>query len=136
MSAFNNISVALNQRLQGYATTNSITVAWENTKTEPSTGTNWIRPTVLSADVDQVGIASSDSEYHLGIYQIDVFVPIGTPKAIALELADSISDYFTRGLSLTYNSTSVRIGTKSIGTGTRDNAWYQLPVFINYHTFE
>lgn len=134
MSAFNDISIALNQRLQGYAVANDLDVAYENITYEPTTGTIWVRPTVLPAAVNRIGMKNTDTEIHEGVYQIDVFAPSDQPKAIALALADDISDYFSKGLTLTYNSSSVRIGTKSVGAGSREDSWYQLPVFINYYS--
>lgn len=133
--SFNNISIALNQRLQSYAAANSRSVAWENKNYTPTLGTMYLRPTVLSADTALVGMANSDSTDHAGIFQIDVIAPINQAKAIALAEADAVSNYFSRGLSVTYDGVSVKIGSKSIGVGVREDAWYVVPVFINYQTF-
>lgn len=135
MSAFNDISVALNQRLQAYATANSKPVAWENSGYVPTTGTLFLRPTVLPIETVQAGLGTNGQELHEGIYQVDVFAPTDQPKAKALAIADAIADYYARGLVLTYNGVKVRIGTASIGAGNRENSWYQLPISIDYHSF-
>lgn len=135
MSAFNDISVALNQRLQAYATANSKQVAWENSGYVPTTGTLFLRPTVLPIDTVQAGLGTSGQEFHDGIFQVDIFAPVDQPKATSLAIADAVADYFARGLVLTYNGVKVRIGTASIGAGNRENSWYQIPVEIDYHSF-
>lgn len=135
MSAFNNISIALNQRLDAYATANSRDVAFENIKHEPTTGALYLRPTVLPAETEVAGIGSSGKEHHQGFFQIDVFAPIDDPKATALNEADSIADYFTQELTLTYNGISVRLREISLGAATRERAWFMVPVLINYYSF-
>lgn len=135
MSAFRDISIALNQRVQAYATANSRSVAYENIGYTPTTGTPFIRPTVLPVDTVQAGLGSKGQEFHDGIFQVDVFWPVDQQKALALAEADSIADYFARGLTLTYNGVNVRIGTASIGASNRENSWYQIPVLIDYHSF-
>ena len=135
MSAFNDISVALNQRLDAYATANSRDVAFENIKHEPTTGTMYLRPTVLPADTEQAGIGASGKEQHQGFFQIDVFSPIDDPKATALNEADSIADYFSRELTLTYNGISVRLREISMGQASRESAWFMVPVLIDYYSF-
>jgi hypothetical protein len=135
MSAFNDISVALNQRLDAYATANSRDVAFENIKHEPTEGSLYLRPTVLPADTEAAGIGSNGKEHHQGIFQIDVFAPIDDPKATALNEADSIADYFTQELTLTYNGINVRLREISMGTASRESAWFMVPVLIDYYSF-
>lgn len=135
MSAFNDISVALNQRLQAYATANNRQVAYENIGFTPTTGTLFLRPTVLPVDTLQAGLGSNGQEFHDGIFQVDVFAPVDVSKAIALSEADAVADYFARGLVLTYNGVKVRIGSARIGSGNREASWYQIPISINYHSF-
>lgn len=135
MSAFNDISIALNQRLQAYATANNKQVAYENMGFTPTTGTLFLRPTVLPVDTIQSGLGTKGQELHDGIFQVDVFAPVDQSKAVALAEADAVANYFARGLVLTYNGVKVRIGTASLGAGNREETWYQIPISINYHSF-
>lgn len=135
MSAFNDINVALNQRMQAYATANSKPVAYENVNYKPVVGTLYLRATVLPADTVQAGLGTTGQDLHEGIYQVDVFAPIDKPKAVALAEADAIADYFARGLTLSFNGVNVRVRTASIGSGRREENWYILPVFIDYLSF-
>ncbi|MDT8372016.1 MAG: phage tail terminator-like protein [Gammaproteobacteria bacterium] len=135
MSAFRDISIALNQRVQTYAVAASRDVAYENISYIPTTGKPFIRPTVLPVDTTQAGLGKNGQELHEGIFQIDVFYPVDTPNALVLDEADAIANHFARGLTLTYNGVNVRIGTTSVGSGNRENVWYQIPVSINYHSF-
>jgi hypothetical protein len=135
MSAFKDLSIALNQKLQAYSTANSRSVAWENVEFNPTTSTMYLRPTVLPAASVQAGLGSTGQELHQGIFQIDVFAKIDESKSIALAEADAIADYFARGTTLTYNGVNVRLGTASNGSGIRDSGWFIVPVFINYLSF-
>lgn len=135
MSAFNDISIALNQKLQAYATAYSRQVAYENVEFSPTTNTMYLRATVLPATTVQAGLGATGQEMHEGIFQIDVFAQTDKPKAIALAEADQIANYFQRGLVLTYNSVNVRLKTSSHGAGRVDGSWYIIPVFIDYLSF-
>ena len=134
MNIFNNISIALNQKLEAYGLANPIDIAYENIQYEPAIGTNWIRPTVLPALSDVVGLRNTDTEIHEGVYQIDVFTSINQSKSVSLLTIDALSSYFERGLVLTYSGVNVRIIKKSTGVGSRDGAWYMTSLFIDYQS--
>lgn len=135
MSAFKDISIALNNRVAAYASANTRQVAYEGIEYTSVIGTPFIRPTVLPVSSVQANLGKSGQELHEGIFQIDVFWPTNQAKALPLGEADKIANYFTRGLTLTHNGVNVRIGTASIGAANRDNAWLQIPVLINFHSF-
>ncbi len=135
MSAFKDISVALNKKIQAYSVANTRPVAYENIEYEPIVGTMYLRPTLLPAKSSQAGLGTAGQERHEGIYQIDVFAPSNKPLVVALTEADAIANYFTRGLTLTYNAVNVRVNTASQGRANRDGAWFVIPVFIDYLSY-
>jgi len=135
MSAFNDINIALNKRLQAYSTANSRPIAYENIEYKPVIGTMFLRATALPPNTEQAGLGTGGLERHEGIFQVDVFAPIDRSKATALAEADSIANYFQRGSTLTYNGVNVRLYTSNLGPGLRDGSWFILPVFIDYLSY-
>jgi hypothetical protein len=132
-TSYLDISAALDSNLNTFATANSIVVAWENKDYQPVTGTLYLRPTLLPADTESIGLGNTSSEDHLGIYQVDVIAPIDKGKGQAITKADLVKTAFPKG-NLTYNGLKLRIRSVSRGSGSRDGAYYIVPVFISYHS--
>ena len=130
---FLDISAALDANLNTFASANSIAVAWENINYKPVVGTLYLRPTLLPADTDPIGLSYVSALDHLGIYQIDVIAPVDTGKGQAVTKADLLVTAFPRS-NLTYNGKLVTIKSVSRSTGTRDGAWYIVSVIINYQS--
>ena len=107
-------------------------VAWPNTDYEPVYGTSWLRPTLLQ--VPTVG-GTTTTDFHQGIYQIDVFVQVGTGAAAAEALVDAICDHFKPVTELTSNGVTVRCVTVSALGARSEDAWYHVPIEIRYHAF-
>lgn len=132
---FFSINAALNQKLQAYAVANSREVAYENIDYEPTTGTIYLRASVLPNITRRAEMGSNGKREHAGILMIEIMTPIDDPKATALGEADQVADYFVRGTTLTYSVVSVRTGSASIGAASRDGPWYIIPVFIKYSSY-
>jgi len=130
---FLDISAALDTNLNTFASANSIPVAWENINYKPVVGTLYLRPTLLPADTDPIGLSYVSALDHLGIYQIDVISPIDVGKSAAVTKADLLVAAFPRS-NLTYNGKIVTIKSASRSTGNRDGAWYIVSVIINYQS--
>mgnify|MGYP003643012703 CR=1 FL=1 len=130
---FLDISAALDTKLNTFAVANSIPVAWENLEYTPVVGTLYLRPTLLPAATEPVGLSYVSALDHLGIYQIDVIAPVDKGKGAAVTKADLLVTAFARG-NLTYNGKIVTIKSTSRSTGTRDGAYYIVSVIINYQS--
>lgn len=133
MTVFADISAALDARLNAMA--GLPPVAWENTGYEPTTGTLFLRPTLLPADTAGATLSDTGTDEHIGVYQVDVFAPLGEGKAEAVAMADSIAEQFKPVTELTYNSRLVRCVAVSRGVGSRDDSWYQIPVTVSYLSY-
>tara|TARA_B100000795_G_scaffold103354_1_gene76232 strand:- start:158 stop:568 length:411 start_codon:yes stop_codon:yes gene_type:complete len=132
MSAFTDISAALDARTNSLA----LPTAWENIAFKPTTGTLYIRPTLIPAYTEQAGLGSNGLDEHVGIYQIDIVSTASLGKGEAIIKADVIADHFKRGLVLTYNGVNVRLSKTSRGIGKRDHeAFFTIPIFITYQSF-
>ena len=134
MSVFVDISAALEDHLNNMV--GKPPIAWENFGYEPTTGTLYIRPTLLAGDVVQASLGDSGQDMSVGIYQIDVFSQAGQGKKEALEMADTIANQFKRGTDLTYNGRNVRIRNVSRQVAINNaDGWYQIIIEISYISF-
>lgn len=104
-------------------------VAWPNTRYEPVYNTLWLRPTLLPSGTRA---ATMTEDMHTGIYQIDIFAPIGTGPAATDAMADAIADHFKPLTSLTSGSATVRCITVSRRVATTDDAWYHTIIEVSY----
>jgi hypothetical protein len=102
---------------------------WPNRLHTPTEGTLWIRPTVVPGGTRA---ATFDSDWHEGIYQIDIFAPIGKGAGVSDALRDSLADHFKPGTELISNSTTVRCIRVSQRVARTEGAWYHSIVEISY----
>lgn len=127
---FNDIQGALRARLSTLQ--DAPPIAWENIDYEPDSTTLYLRATGLPSDTIQACLGDDGKDEHLGVFQVDVFIPDGRGRSI---WPDLIADHFKRGTVLTQNTVNVRITTVSIKTGIKDENFYFVPVSINYQAF-
>jgi hypothetical protein len=127
MGVFTNIEAALNTRLATLSP--SMPIAWPNIHYTPVENTAFIRPTLLPISTDLNTF--SGSEKHIGIYQIDIFVPLEKGISALDTLLDSIQDLFKSNKVIT--ATDV-VWVQAVGRGRaqRQESWYVSFVEINY----
>lgn len=133
MSRFLEAQVALDKRLN--AMTGLPPIARENVQYKPTEGTLYIRPTNLPAGSAAVGIANTDSIRTVGIYQIDVFAPMGEGIGPALVVADAIAEHFSRGARLVNGDSTVVLGIPAQEPARPSGAWHMVSVLIPYDSF-
>jgi hypothetical protein len=126
---FNDMQAALDSRLDSMDAT---PIAWPNVPYEPQAGTVYVRPNFIPGDTLQVTLGVSGQDETNAIYQVDVVVPRGTGRPTLL---DTVADHFKRGTTLTYNGTTLRVRSVSIGPAILEGAWYFVPVSINVQTY-
>lgn len=126
---FNDMQAALDARLDGM---DSTPVAFANIPYEPSASTVYLRASFLPGETLQASLGGSGKDETNAIYQVDVVVPRGTGRPAKL---DTVADHFKRGTVLTYNGTSLRVRSVSIGPAILEGAWYFVPVSINVQTY-
>ena len=128
---FLDISAALDKHLNDMTSLPS--VAWPNKKFTPTTGTIYIRPTLLTGDSIPTTFAD---DMNIGIYQIDIFAEAGQGKAEIQAMADLIADRFKVDTQMTYNGVTVEIKTVSQKAArNNEDGWYQMPIEIVYFSF-
>lgn len=130
MSRFLEAQVALDMRLNDLS--GLPPVARENGDYVPVEGTLYIRPTNLPALSVPVGMANTDSIRTPGIYQVDVFAPLGGGAGPALTVADAIAEHFSRGLRLVNGDSTVVLGIPAQEPARPSGAWHMVSVLIPY----
>jgi hypothetical protein len=89
--------------------------------------TDYIRPDVLPAATDAVGIKTTDRES--GIFQVSIFTAKGSGELVAARVAQLLLDGFPRNLSLT----GVRFDkTGSVEPSLFEGKWQITPVSFIY----
>lgn len=132
MSFFQDVHAALDTRLNALA--GGTTIAWENTGHVPVKGTEYIRPTLLMAPSSLLDM--DDLQMNVGIYQIDLFYPLGVGAGALLTKADAIYDHFKADLTLVSNGVTVYIKEISRTTSARrEEAWFMASIEINFKCY-
>ncbi len=127
---FNDIQGALRSRLATLPS--SPPVAWENEDYKPNANTLYLRATSLPGDTTQECLGDDGLDGHIGIFQVDVFIPEGDGRTT---WPDQIGDHFKRGTRLDQNDVRVTITSVSVSTADKDENFYIVPVSITYQVY-
>lgn len=133
MSRFLEPQVALDKHLNDLPSAPPI--ARENGTYTPVEGTLYIRPTHLPAPPIPVGMAYTDSIRTPGLYQIDVFAPMGEGAGPALIVADAIAEHFSRGARLVNGDSTVVLGIPAQEPARPSGAWHMVSILIPFDSF-
>ncbi len=129
MGVFSNIQTAMDTTL---ASTPSVPpIAWSNVEYTPTIGTTFVRPTLMPAGSQMATL--NGTLKNPGIYQVDIFTPVGKGEGAALIIADRIKMHFEANRRLVANSDTIFILQVSLGKGERENAWNHIFVEVNYY---
>lgn len=109
-------------------------IVWENTEYTPTIGTTYFSAWLLPAEPDNLCIGGSPPwQQHQGIFQVNVFSPIGIGFGYPKNKAAEIVAAFPANSSFVYNSLTIIIRKAWPAIGfPNDNGWYQIPVSIRY----
>ena len=129
MGVFKNMEIALGSKLDTIS--GKPAIHWENGQVYiPVVGTRFWRPTNLPAG-SQLMTASAVQK-HIGIYQVDVFVPVEKGLSVLMADLDSIYSAYNTVLSLAGGSHNVDILGVGRGRVTREDAWLRGFISIEY----
>lgn len=110
----------------------SISSAWENVPFTPVVGTPYQHVTLLTAEPDNPEFGRGYMER--GIFQVNLFYPIGDGAAAATARAALIRAKFERGVSFSAGGTTTTIDrTPSVGPGRIEDDRYFLPVKVRFY---
>ncbi len=135
---FRNIRIGFESLFNTMCTNLSIThKIYENTDFDLSdvlkTNLNaeWVVGTLLPADTSTSSLGTSGTERHDGLFQIDYYSKTGVGGFT--DRVDSIANYFTRGMKINANGTTIRILNVSLGVGRRDGAFFVRNIDVSYY---
>lgn len=129
MGTLTDIEVALQSKLASI--TSPPYINWENDmEYKPTIGTRFWRPTHLPAH--SVLANANAMQKHSGIFQVDVFVPIGKGMKVLLQDLDTIYSAYNSVTSLTAGTTRVDILGVGRGTVVKEQTWTRGYIQINY----
>jgi len=121
----------LEQRLAAWAAAKPIPVAWDNVKFTPPAGA-YLRASLLPADTTSIDLAGEHRGY-LGLFQVSVYVPLGTGAGAAEALADEIAALFPMMLRLQAGAFWLQVtAPASQYPGIPGDTHYMLPVRLRY----
>lgn len=109
-------------------------VAWENANFTPTTGEPYAQATLLPASPENPEIGQTFIER--GIFQANLFYPIGDGSAAATAKAEAIRSAFSFGRALTNGGVTVTIiATPEIAVARPDDDRFLLPVRVRWRAF-
>ena len=126
------IEAALNTQL--IASAGGVAIAYQNDKYTPVEGTPYMRPTLLPASPSPHDIGAV-TNYHTGVYQVDLIYPSGKGNQAVNAQADVIIAAFNQSTTLTYSSIDIYIQSSGRGAGRNDDNWYYVPINIEYKCY-
>lgn len=110
-------------------------IAWENVNYEPTTGTPFVRPTLNPLIREPAVRGLNPQQYYYGSFIVEVFTPEGQGPGAGMTIAESIVNSFDATSTLTANSVNVCIRNSRVETFVNMDAWYMIPVVIDWYTY-
>lgn len=107
-------------------------VAWPNIEYTPVEGTSYMRTAVIPGTSSTFNL--TDLQSNPGIFQVDIYTPVGAGSAESLAFADSIYDHFERQ-DLSTGTVCLRVNQIEINQAQRIDAWHVLSVSIYYNSY-
>lgn len=127
MANWNEINNAFSTKLGAEWTETDI--AWDNAPYEPIVGQEWIRATLIPVNTENASL-SANTKY-IGIYLVQIFVPLQGGSGRAYELSNIVELMFAN----TEFSEVVCYSAETLRTGDDGNGWYQLNVNVNFWSY-
>lgn len=91
------------------------------------------RATLIRTRPQQLSVGVNGRDLHVGLMQVDIFVPVNTGTSQANTIADSVIAAFPRGLTLNAGDNRVHIRTAYRETASRLNdQFHQVPVVVEW----
>ena len=134
MSLYNDIRAALEVAVSAVsgipATANRV---FDGMEYSPVVGTAYMRCTFIPNTARARTLGPPVLE-HLGLFQVSLYYPAGPTNRTAAEtLADTIKSAFALDVTLSKNSTRVRIRYAERGQALVENGWVHIPITISWY---
>ena len=130
MTTFVDIQKALDSALMG--TDFGIPVTLENIDDTSDINTPFINAYLLPAQPEQSGLGDNGTDFHEGVYQIDINYPLKSGTVNHHTVADALNAVFRSGADLTFNGVCVRVQSTGITPKRNASGWSIMSVNVNY----
>ena len=135
MATDTDITGALFARLAALTLTPTHQIAWPNVEFTPPSSGKFLRANEIPVSAVAVSVAADGSNEYRGIFQVDVFGPLGAGLPTQKAIAAAVSAQFKRGLTLYGGSTRLDVTGSFVGPAMVDKDRAMIPVSINYRAF-
>lgn len=126
------VRAILEARLNTWAATRPVRVAWENVPFSPAQGETYLRAFMLPAETVSQDL-KGDHRRFLGIFQVSIVTPINAGPGAALALVDALNTHFPMNGRYTSGSVTVQIvGPASPAPAIQEESHFIIPVSIRY----
>jgi hypothetical protein len=96
----------------------------------------WLRPTLLSAETSEMGVAFASKNTHMGLFQVSVFYGKGGGETAPRTIAAGIVGLFERGTVITEGSTKIRVLRPPFLLPVQsEEKWIHVPVRVPYECY-
>lgn len=130
MSTDAKIRAAIESRLSTWAASQAIPVAWENVSTP--TASRYLRAYMLPAESAATYFEGGDT-LRIGVYQIDVCVPLGQGPGPASAIVEALESLFPAWLRLAAGACQLIVTRPpSAKPGSTESAHYVVPCQFRY----
>lgn len=109
-------------------------VSYENGRVvDPIAGQPHVREYILPADTETYQLAYAAEPIYSGLYQVDVYVPLGSGRAYADEIAGNVINHFLPGTQISFGATAFNLERHgSIVDRKTEGAYYKTTVRVPY----
>jgi hypothetical protein len=113
-------------------------VAWQNRTFTPPNNAVWMKESLLpmtSLLTSFGGIGVDGLLQETGIYQVTVYVPVGTETKVVEDWASLLATTFKPGVVVVYDGLIARCESAQIAPPVQETSWFGVPVSIRYRLF-
>lgn len=110
-------------------------VAWENTEFSPSTDEIWFEEIFLPNDSEQASLGITGLQEDIGLYQINVRVPLNTGTIESDNYINELSQIYKLGTTIEKDGESIYIEQSSASQGIIEDNWYVIPFTISWSCY-
>jgi len=140
MSIYQDIRAALEGRLND--TVGLPTIAWENVRFDPTTGTPFLKPMFQPVLRTQSAMATTPPHRYQGLFTILCYYPEGNGPGASQATVDALVDRFDSTTDISYTNSDLETIVVSIRGVQQESSYINSPWFITpttvswfiYHT--
>lgn len=108
--------------------------AFEGVVFTSTTGIPWARMTVMPTSGRPFSVSAADTA-HMGLFQVDIFVPAGQGTAAAEIAADAVRAVFRAGTNLFQGRERIQIDYSERAQALQQADWIVCPVTVGWRCY-